>query len=509
MHQHGTYGSGEHGAYEGSIRVPMVMQWAARLAANSTFAPLVLSLDLFATIATIAGVLPSQPLDGLDLMPFLPARDDEGLLPLTIQAASGGQLPPLAADGGSSAADGGGSVVVLRSEAMEAARPYLCWWSGTVRTAAWKMVYKVTSTHNGVEWEHSWVGPARLYDMSSIMDEDDLVGETQAAARPELVLELQAAYVQWFAGNAPDLPFGGLLEDWWTKPRQPPPVPPLPLPPPPPVPSSPPLPLPLSAPPVLRPPLHPPVPPPSPTPPPPPARPPALPPVALCVAWSESLISVRQMSPPQWCSVFHGNESFCKRAYVRKSKGKVLTRCWYTGIEGVVVDGVMVTLPHTCQTSDESIDCLLPPSPPPHPPPTEPGVSLRPTSPSAPPMPAAPPALPPSIPPPPPLPSLPPSPPPTSPPATSPTPPPITPSTEDQFPDTSPPTPPPITPSTDDQFPGCSASDLLADFDSNGRATLGDAVYVGRERMTYGTTGVHTLTCMQGDFDGDGSFSAL
>jgi len=47
----------------------------------------------------------------------------------------------------------------------------------------------------------------------------------------------------------------------------------------------------------------------------------------------------------------------------------------------------------------------------------------------------------------------------------------------------------------------------LADFDSNGRATLGDAVYVGRERMTYGTTGVHTLTCMQGDFDGDGSFT--
>ena len=47
------------------------------------------------------------------------------------------------AGGGRSAADGGGSVVVLRSEAMEAVRPHLCWWSGTVRTAAWKMIYEV------------------------------------------------------------------------------------------------------------------------------------------------------------------------------------------------------------------------------------------------------------------------------------------------------------------------------------------------------------------------------
>jgi len=54
---------------------------------------------------------------------------------------------------------------------------------------------------------------------------------------------------------------------------------------------------------------------------------------------------------------------------------------------------------------------------------------------------------------------------------------------------------------------GCSTSDLLGDFDSNGVPTLGDAVFIANARVTLGTTGENPIACLDGDFDSDGSFT--
>ena len=39
--------------------------------------------------------------------------------------------------------------------------------------------------------------------------------------------------------------------------------------------------------------------------------------------------------------------------------------------------------------------------------------------------------------------------------------------------------------------------------------TLGDAVFIANARVTLGTTGENPIACLDGDFDSDGSFSAL
>jgi len=68
-----------------------------------------------------------------------------------------------------------------------------------------------------------------------------------------------------------------------------------------------------------------------------------------------------------------------------------------------------------------------------------------------------------------------------------------------------PPSPPP--PSIAVLYPGCTATHLQTDLDGNGRATLGDAVFVANARLEYGTTGVNPMECLEGDYDGDGSFT--
>ncbi|MDG1891177.1 MAG: sulfatase-like hydrolase/transferase [Verrucomicrobiota bacterium] len=62
---------GEKGQmYEGGIRVPMAMQWKGTLPAGSEFHDMVISVDLFATIAAqFKATVPT--LDGVDLMPFM------------------------------------------------------------------------------------------------------------------------------------------------------------------------------------------------------------------------------------------------------------------------------------------------------------------------------------------------------------------------------------------------------------------------------------------------------
>lgn len=64
--------------WEGGVRVPFAMQWPAVLPKGKRFDAPVIQLDLFATAMALAGVekAPGQPLDGVNLIPFLTGRQD-------------------------------------------------------------------------------------------------------------------------------------------------------------------------------------------------------------------------------------------------------------------------------------------------------------------------------------------------------------------------------------------------------------------------------------------------
>jgi len=71
----GTSNGPHHGqkfdVLEGGIRVPFVVRWPGVVPAGTRFAPMVHGMDVFATAAAVAGAVPPQPLDGVDLVPFL------------------------------------------------------------------------------------------------------------------------------------------------------------------------------------------------------------------------------------------------------------------------------------------------------------------------------------------------------------------------------------------------------------------------------------------------------
>lgn len=68
---------GEKGQlFEGGIRIPFVLKWPARLPSGRHDDRPVLSLDLFATIATASGATVEGAKDGVDLVPYLTERLD-------------------------------------------------------------------------------------------------------------------------------------------------------------------------------------------------------------------------------------------------------------------------------------------------------------------------------------------------------------------------------------------------------------------------------------------------
>lgn len=69
-------GKGE--VYEGGIRVPFLAQWKGRIPAGEVYSHPVISLDVYATSAAVAGVpVPkNRPIDGVDLLPFLTGRQN-------------------------------------------------------------------------------------------------------------------------------------------------------------------------------------------------------------------------------------------------------------------------------------------------------------------------------------------------------------------------------------------------------------------------------------------------
>lgn len=57
--------------YEGGIRVPFAVQWPGQIPAGKKYAAPVISLDIFATVASITGIQPRNPIDGVNLIPYL------------------------------------------------------------------------------------------------------------------------------------------------------------------------------------------------------------------------------------------------------------------------------------------------------------------------------------------------------------------------------------------------------------------------------------------------------
>lgn len=64
--------------YEGGIRVPFAIQWPGKIPAGKKYAAPVISLDIFATAASLAGVKPRNKIDGVNLIPYL-NRTKKGL----------------------------------------------------------------------------------------------------------------------------------------------------------------------------------------------------------------------------------------------------------------------------------------------------------------------------------------------------------------------------------------------------------------------------------------------
>ncbi|MDF2159019.1 sulfatase-like hydrolase/transferase [Algoriphagus sp. CAU 1675] len=57
--------------FEGGVRVPFAMQWKGQIPGGQIFDSPVISLDIFATAASVSKVQPKHDLDGVDLIPFL------------------------------------------------------------------------------------------------------------------------------------------------------------------------------------------------------------------------------------------------------------------------------------------------------------------------------------------------------------------------------------------------------------------------------------------------------
>lgn len=68
--------NGEKGTlYEGGIRVPYFMYYPKKLPKAKTYNKMVSSLDIHPTLLALAGVKPSEKLDGVDLMPYLTEKN--------------------------------------------------------------------------------------------------------------------------------------------------------------------------------------------------------------------------------------------------------------------------------------------------------------------------------------------------------------------------------------------------------------------------------------------------
>jgi len=70
----GPLREGKGSMYEGGIRVPFAVQWPGVIPSSSQYDQPIISLDIFATAISQAGVTPKNELDGIDLIPYLTGK---------------------------------------------------------------------------------------------------------------------------------------------------------------------------------------------------------------------------------------------------------------------------------------------------------------------------------------------------------------------------------------------------------------------------------------------------
>lgn len=150
---------------EGGIRVPFFVSWPGQLPAGKTYDQPVSTLDVMPTAMSVASIPEErhEGLEGVNLLPF------------------------------------------LKGEKADAPHAMLAWRFGpqkAIRRGPWKLV---DVRDMDAKTQSGW----QLYDLSTD------IGETQnlAAAKPELVAELSAAWDAWNAKNSPPLWHGSPNED--------------------------------------------------------------------------------------------------------------------------------------------------------------------------------------------------------------------------------------------------------------------------------------------------------
>jgi arylsulfatase A-like enzyme/beta-glucanase (GH16 family) len=67
----GPLRQGKGSLYEGGIRVPFAMRWPGKIPAGSVYQKPIISLDIMSTVSVLSGSSTKNPLDGVNLIPYL------------------------------------------------------------------------------------------------------------------------------------------------------------------------------------------------------------------------------------------------------------------------------------------------------------------------------------------------------------------------------------------------------------------------------------------------------
>ncbi|MEO1996319.1 MAG: sulfatase-like hydrolase/transferase, partial [Planctomycetaceae bacterium] len=77
--RNGALRDGKQSVYEGGLKVPTCLVWPGRIAAQGTTSLRAMSMDLFPTVLEAAGLKPSQPIDGVSVLPVALGRQQAEL----------------------------------------------------------------------------------------------------------------------------------------------------------------------------------------------------------------------------------------------------------------------------------------------------------------------------------------------------------------------------------------------------------------------------------------------
>ncbi|QZE12702.1 sulfatase-like hydrolase/transferase [Halosquirtibacter laminarini] len=67
----GVLRDGKRSLYEGGVHVPFAMRWPAQIKGGQVYDKPVISLDIFATAVVYSGAKPKNPLDGVNIVPYI------------------------------------------------------------------------------------------------------------------------------------------------------------------------------------------------------------------------------------------------------------------------------------------------------------------------------------------------------------------------------------------------------------------------------------------------------